>query len=169
MLGCQPCLCKEKKMAEKRKFESVICVKIGAKTAFKIELFPAEQWQESAQGRYRLRINRCWHDLPGGGPCYLDMMQVLGMLGELLQGRPLELPARPHLPCKSRVSVPNGRFLDGQPLYDSSWTYTEPILDYSGQWVVAVFIYGQGTVVMPVDSLIVREFAPHRACGDEEE
>ena len=144
-------------MAEKRKFESVICVKIGAKTSFKIELFPAEQWVESAQGRYRLRINRRWHDGADGKPAYLDMVQVAALVGSLAKGGDLELPQKPDLPAKTRVSAPNGNIIGGKMQYDGCWTSTEPILGYDGVWYVVVFLYGKGDVLMPVHDLIIHK------------
>ena len=144
-------------MAEKRKVESVICVKIGAKVRFKIELFPAEQWSESAQGRYRLRVNRCWHNAPDGSPAYLDMVQVAALVGSLAQGGELKLPPKPDLPAKSRVSVPNGKVLGDQILYDSAWTHTEPILGYDGIWYVCVHTYEKGIITVPVHTLIIHK------------
>ena len=114
-------------MAEKRKFESVICVKIGAKTAFKIELFPAVQWSESAQERYRLRINRRWHDGSDGGHMYLDYAQVATLAATLAAGQDISLPPAPDIPRGTSVSVLNGRIVCGVAQRDVTRTVTPPI------------------------------------------
>ena len=144
-------------MAEKRKFESVICVKIGAKIRFKIELSPAEQWLKSAQGRYRLRVNRRWHNAPDGARAYLDMVQVAALVGSLASGGELKLPPKPNLPAKSRVSVPNGKVLGDQILYDSAWTCTEPILGHDGIWYVGVYMLDRGNIMVPVHTLKIHK------------
>ena len=142
-------------MAEKRKFDSVICVKIGAKTMFKIELFPATQWSESAQGRYRLRINRRWHDLPDGGHAYLDMAQVALLAATLAEGQDISLPPAPSIPRGTAVSVPNGRTHCGVAWRDVTRTTTPPILAHDGRWYVGVIKYDQGQVFAAVDELVM--------------
>ena len=143
-------------MAEKRKFETVICVKNGAKTLFKLELFPAEQWEKSAQGRYRCRINRRWHDLVEGGAAYLDMQQVGGLVATLAGSGAMPLPApAPDLPRSSRVSVPNGNVIGGQIMYDRAQTVSDPILGYDGRWFVQVYTWDQGHMFVPVNDLTI--------------
>lgn len=149
-------------MAEKRTFSSSVCVKSGAKTMFKIEFFPAEQWQESTQaggelaGRYRLRINRRWHDLPEGGPAFLDVVQIAVLMASLATGTDPALPAAPDLPRTSVVSVPNGRILAGQTQREVTRTITDPFRAYDGRWHVAVTLYGKGGVIMPVADVIIK-------------
>lgn len=149
-------------MAEKRKAESTLCVKIDAKTVAKIELFPASQWQESTQagaafaGRYRLRINRRWHDTPEGGPLYLDMHQIMALAATCAAGGALpDLEPAPDLPRHTRVSVPNGRYLAGKAQYDGTRTGTEPLRGHDGRWYVSVLLYGKGNVMVPVDTLLI--------------
>lgn len=150
-------------MAEKRKHTQSICVKIDAKTLFKIELFPAGQWAESAQqsadlaGRFRLRINRRWHNMPDGGPAYLDLMQVGVIVAALAAGMDVAPEPAPNVPKGTRVSVPNGRMLAGEPLYDSAKTHTDPIRGYDGRWYVNVVLFDKGSIMAPVDTLIIRE------------
>ena len=147
-------------MAEKRKSIQTICVKINAKKLFKIEMFPAEQWQESAQagaacaGRYRLRINRRWHDLPEGGPAYLDITQAYALAATLAVGESPVMDPAPDLPRGTPVSAPNGRTLAGVVMRDVTRTITEPIRAYDGRWYAGVTIIGKGCVMMPVNELI---------------
>ena len=64
----------------------------------------------------------------------------------------LEMPApAPSIPCPSRVSV---RRADG--FYEGAWTNTEPILDYSGRWVVNVSLGGR-RVFIPVEDIVVHK------------
>lgn len=142
-------------MAEKRKFDLVICVKINAKAAFKIELFDASQWSESAQGRYRLRINRRWHNAPDGKHIYLDMVQVVALVGSLAQGKGLSLDPAPNIPRGTPVSVANGGSHCGIAWRDVTHTATPTIQGYDGRWYVGVVVYGQGCVFVPVSDLII--------------
>ena len=143
-------------MAEKRKFETVICVKNGARTTFKLELFPAGQWEKSAQGRFRCRINRRWHDLAEGGPAYLDMQQVGGLVATLAKSGKVPLPApAPDLPRSSRVSVPNGHVVGGQVMYDGALTTSDVILGYDGRWYVQVLSLDRGHTFVLVNDLII--------------
>ena len=145
-------------MAEKRKADRTICVKIGAKVRFKIELFPAAQWAESAQlpgERFRLRINRRWHDEPDGGILFLDMIQVSALVGMIAGGEKLALPSPPELPTGTRVSVPNGKVLAGQPLYEGSRTHTAPMRGHDGRFYVNVTTFTTGSIMIAVDDLII--------------
>ncbi len=144
-------------MAEIRKFETVICVKNGAKTAFRIELFCAEQWANSAQGRYRCRVNRRWRNGSDGKPAYLDLPQIGELVAELAGGDAaptLEPP--PDLPRGSRVSAPNGNVVNGQALYDLTQTVSDPIRAHDGRWYVLVLIWERGHVFVPVDTLQIK-------------
>lgn len=143
-------------MAEKRNFCSVICVKTSAKSTVKIELFPSEQWEDGETGRYRLRIDRKWHDHPDGGNAYLDLVQIGTLAASLAVGMPQALAPEPDLPSGSSVSVPNGRILCGQVQRDVTRTTTPPILAYDGRWYAGVLMWRRGTVMKPVDELIRR-------------
>lgn len=142
-------------MAEKRTFKSVICVKIGAKTMFKIELFPAAQWSESAQGRYRLRINRRWHDLPDGGHAYLDLEQAYLLAATLAKGQDIKLPPAPGLPRGTSVSVASGRSHCDIVWRDVTRTITPPILGHDGRWYVGILSWARGVEFVAVDDLII--------------
>lgn len=64
----------------------------------------------------------------------------------------LETPApAPDIPGNSRVSV---RRADG--FYEGTWTNTEPILDYTGRWVVNVSLGGK-RVFVPVEEVTVHK------------
>lgn len=85
-------------------------------------------------GRFRVRVNRRWHDGPEGEMVFLDMVQISVLVGMLANGDKLSLPPKPDLPKRSRVGVPNGKMLAGEPLYESSLTHTEPMIGYDGRW-----------------------------------
>lgn len=146
-------------MAEKRIFTRTLCAKTGAKTVAKIEMFPAEQWAESAQeaaalaGRFRLRVNRRWLDLPEGGMAFLDARQIGMQAAALALGEIPALEAAPDLPRGSAVSAPTGRMIYGECETNGTRTVTEPIRGYDGRWYVAVLLWGKGTVFARVDEL----------------
>ncbi len=146
-------------MAEKRKFSSSICVKVNAKTTAKIELFPAEQWAKTAQeitafaGRFRLRINRRWHDLPEGAMALLDSQQIGILVASLAAGGHLtEPPAAPDLPRGTSVRIPT-RKLAGVQQYEISRTHTEPMRGHDGRFYVNVVLFKEGSIMVPVDTL----------------
>ena len=148
-------------MAEKRKFTASVCVKIDAKTVAKIELSPASEWSKTAQG-YRLRVNRKYHNGPGGGMLFLQPGEVGEFVAAHACGSDLPelpqapaLPPAPDLPRKTRVSVPNGRTLAGEAQYDGSRTETDPLLAHDGLWYVNVVTPTLGSVMVPVDTLII--------------
>ena len=145
-------------MAEKRKSDRSICVKIGAKVRFKIEFFDAAQWPELTQPdseRFRLRINRRWHDGPDGEMLFLDMVQVAALVGMLTSGENLSLPPKPDLPRGAPVKAPC-RVLAGETMYELTRTGTEPILGHDGRWYVDIFLFGKGGRFVPVDDLIIQ-------------
>ena len=151
-------------MAEKRKFDFSICVKIDAKTAFKVELFDAAQWQKAEQGRYRCRVSGRWHDLPDGKPAYLDMRQALELVEALTRGGDLRLDPEPDIPIATAVSVPNGEVIGGVVMRDITRVTTPPVRGYDGRWYVGVLLYGRGTVIFPTTDLII--LPPKRSRGD---
>ena len=147
-------------MAEKRKSDRTVCVKIGAKMRFKMELFPAVQWPESAHlpgERFRVRINRRWHDGPEGEALFLDIFQISALACVLINGTEPALPHKPDVPKGARVSVPTGKTLAGEALYDGSRTYTEPMRGFDGRWYVNVITPSLGSVMAAVDTLKIHE------------
>jgi len=141
-------------MAEKRIFSSSICVKTSATTLSKLELFPAEQWDDGPAGCYRVRENRRWIDLPEGGRCFLTPKQLSELVVERLTGaRPAFVSEKPDLPKGTPVRVPNKKVIDGRPLYDITKTVSDPIRLFDGRWHVAVLLYGKGIVFVPADGL----------------
>lgn len=58
----------------------------------------------------------------------------------------------PDIPCNSRVSV---RRADG--FYEGTWTNSEPILDYTGRWVVNVSLGGKREFVSVEDVTVHKE------------
>lgn len=145
---------------EKRKFSSSICVKNNAKTTQKIELFPSEQWQDGPAGCYRVRINRKWHHTPEG-KVYCTPATVMHLVTSLALDTLPQLPEAPIIPCRSRVSAPNGKVLDGVPLYDATYTTTPPFRGYDGDFYVGVYLYGQGVQMVRASELVLKSKANH--------
>lgn len=142
---------------DNRKFCATICVKSGT-TRARLELADAARHGGPA-GRYRVRIDRRWHDQPEGADAWLDPTGVGTLVAELLSGAglPDAVPPRPDLPRGTRVSAPNGREVGGLPMRDGTRTATEPVLGYDGRWLVGVILCGRGVVMVPVDDLVVRD------------
>lgn len=142
---------------DNRKFCATICVKSGT-TRARLELADAARHGGPA-GRYRVRIDRRWHDQPDGADAWLDPTDVGTLVAALLAGSsvPDAVPPRPDLPRGTRVSAPNGRESGGLPMRDSTRTATEPVLGYDGQWMVGVILCGHGVVLVPVEELTVYE------------
>ena len=114
---------------DNRKFCASISVRNGEERA-KLELSPAPE---------------------DGVPRFFDRDGIARLAAELaLCG--LETPApAPDIPGNSRVSV---RRADG--FYEGTWTNTEPILDYTGRWVVNVSLGGK-RVFVPVEEVTVHK------------
>lgn len=163
-------------MPDIRKFMATVCVKSGT-TRARLELADAARHGGPA-GRYRVRIDRRWHDQPDGADAsllspsvglargarptaaaWLDPTDVGTLVAALLAGSsvPDAVPPRPDLPRGTRVSAPNGRESGGLPMRDSTRTATEPVLGYDGRWLVGVILCGRGVVMVPVDDLVVRD------------
>jgi hypothetical protein len=147
-------------MADPRKPDFVICVKNSAKTAYKIECFSAALWPKSAQekpGTFRVRLNRRWLD-DNGDMAFVSYAQLAMTVAVLVHGGPLpqDAPA-PELPRGTRVSVPNGRVIDGKVMYDGSRTYTDPLRGYDGRWYVNVVTPTLGNAMVAVDTLKIHE------------
>lgn len=134
---------------DNRKFCASISVRNGEERA-KLELSPAPL-HDGPEGFYRVRLARRWLDTEDGAPRFFDRNGLALLVAELAVCG-LETPATaPDIPCNSRVSV---RRTDG--LYEGTWTNTEPILDYTGRWVVNVSLGGR-RVFVPVEDVIVHK------------
>jgi hypothetical protein len=150
-------------MAEKRKHSSSICVKIDAKTLFKIELFPAEQWAETAQApetpaeRFRLRINRRWHDVPGGGHVYLDAAQIAALAASLAAGQETAIAPEPDIPHGASVYFTYE--YRGETRAARGRTGTTPIRGHDGQVYIGVHAPKAGFLFLPVENFTVIETA----------
>ena len=136
---------------DNRKFCASISVRNREERA-KLELSPASL-HGGPEGFYRVRLARRWLDTEDGAPRFFDRDGIARLAVELaLCG--LETPApspSPAIPCNSRVSV---RRADG--FYEGSWTNSEPILDYTGRWMVNVSLGGR-RVFVPVEDVTVHK------------
>lgn len=134
---------------DNRKFYASISVRNREERA-KLELSPAPL-HGGPEGFYRVRLARRWLDTEDGVPRFFDRDGIARLAAELaLCG--LETPApAPDIPGNSRVSV---RRADG--FYEGTWTNTEPILDYTGRWVVNVSLGGK-RVFVPVEEVTVHK------------
>lgn len=138
---------------DNRSFCASISVRNGA-SRMKLELSPASLYG-GPEDRYRVRLNRRWLDTEDGAPRFFDRDGLASLAAELaLCG--LEAPApAPSIPCNSRVSV---RRADG--FFEGTWTNSEPILDYTGRWVVNVSLGGK-RVFVPVEDVTVHKERRH--------
>lgn len=134
---------------DNRKFCASISVRNREERA-KLELSPASL-HGGPEGFYRVRLARRWLDTEDGAPRFFDRDGIARLAAGLaLCG--LETPApAPDIPCNSRVSV---KIADG--FYEGTWTNTEPILDYTGRWVVNVSLGGKREFV-PVEDVTVHK------------
>lgn len=134
---------------DNRKFCASISVRNGEERV-KLELSPAPL-HGGPEGFYRVRLARRWLDTEDGAPRFFDRGGLARLAAELaLCG--LESPApAPSIPCNSRVSV-----LREDGLYEGTWTNTDPILDYTGCWVVNVSLGGK-RVFVPVEDIVVHK------------
>ena len=137
---------------EKRKFTKSVCVKNNAKTSYKIEFFPAEQWEDGLAGCFRLRVNGKW--ILNDGRVYSDYRSCCEIVADYALGEEPELEPTPLLPRGTRVSIPIGKNGDGSFIYSCGFTSTEPIRGYDGTFYVACCSY-HGTCFHPVSSLII--------------
>lgn len=139
---------------DKRKFTGSISVRTCGERV-KLELSPASL-HGGPEGFYRVRLARRWLDAEDGAPRYFDRDGLSRLAAEFAVCG-LEAPApAPAIPCNSRVSV---KMTGG--LYEGTWTNTEPILDYTGRWMVNVSLGGK-RVFVPVEDVIVHK---ERRCG----
>ena len=135
---------------DKRKFTGSISVRTCGERV-KLELSPASL-HGGPEGFYRIRLARRWLDTEDGSPRFFDRDGIARLAAELaLCG--LEPPApAPDIPINSRVSV---RRADG--FYEGTWTNTDPILDYTGRWVVNVSLGGKREFVPVADVTVHKE------------
>lgn len=134
---------------DNRSFCASISVRNGA-SRVKLELSPASLYGGPEDG-YRVRLNRRWLDTEDGEPRFFNRDGLNSLLTELaLSGLKAPAPV-PVIPCNARVSVlrPDG-------FYEGTWTNTEPVLDYTGCWVVNVSLGGK-RVFVPVEKVIVHK------------
>lgn len=133
---------------DNRKFCASISVRNG-ESRVKLELSPASL-HGGPDGCYRVRLARRWLDTEGGEPRFLDRNGLARLAAQFALGGLEEPIPVPNIPCPSRVSVLRD---DG---YVGTWTNTEPILDYTGRWVVNVSVDGK-RVFVPVEAVIVHK------------
>lgn len=145
-------------MADPRKATRTIVLKDERRQTVKIEMFCATMWPDAPGARpglVRLRVDGKWFYDGVRRYTFFNVQGVTTLVGAILAGKGMELsqPSRPELPRGSTVSVPNGKVLAGQLLYDRTRTASEPIIGIDGRWYVAVTMYGRGTIHVPVDEL----------------
>lgn len=139
-------------MSEKRTFDTAICVKKDGRTLAKLELFPADQWQDGQQGLFRVRRNRSWLEGSSGPHVYRTPKEIGELVASLFGGS--EPPAPPVFARGELVSVPNGRIRFGQPMRDVTRVVMDsPMRDASGQWYVAVQHPGGGVRLVPANEV----------------
>jgi hypothetical protein len=109
-------------------FSVKVCSK---RTAF--ELSPAEEHGGHA-GMVRVRKERRWVDCPDGTPRFFDHTTLSELIAHEALGEVHNHPKCPEIRAKQRVSVNVGE----DRFYVGGWTVTDPILNYGGQWQVAV-------------------------------
>lgn len=108
-------------------------------------------------GTYRVRVNRRWHDIPDGGPLFLDRDGIVGLLSEAIRSVAKSDSVSPVLAEKTRVRVFIGNGPDGRPRYERTWTVTPPIRAADGRWKIAVVLFGKGTVFVDCDDVETKE------------
>ena len=151
-------------MAEHRKFCTSICVKniatsaeYNAKLTTKIEIFPAEQWEDGQEGTVRVRVNRSWAIVDRKK--YLTPAELAQFVSRFtpypVDQEEEAVSSCPYIPRGTIVSALNGREQLGMPLREQTRTATHPpILGHDGHWYVGVLLHGKGIDMAPVDSLI---------------
>lgn len=124
----------------------------------RFELSPAPL-HGGPEGGYRVRVQRRWLNGKDGSPRFFDRTLLAAMLADVVLGTFGDLPPAPDIPAKARVSVRLNR--DGKEYYEGTWTTTPPILTFDGRWMVAVLLYGKGTVFVPCDDVILHTGGKH--------
>lgn len=143
-------------MPDSRKFCASISVRAGQEHS-KIEIAPAEDYG-GHPGFYRLRVGRRWLNGQDGQPRFFDRASIAKFAAETALCA-LEAPApRPDIPPDCRVTVRVWK--DDFPEYHGTWTYSEPILDYSGRWLILVSIEGKRRFV-PCEDVTPHEERRH--------
>lgn len=141
---------------DNRKFFASCSVRVGtARIRFELSQAPLHGGPE---GFYRVRMQRRWLDTEEGKARFFDCAALAELLADTVLGalpQPAPAPPAPDIPAKARVSVRQWR--DGEAVYVGAWTATPPILaahEGGGRWMVAVLLYGQGTVFVPCEDII---------------
>lgn len=140
-------------MPDSRKFCASISVRAGQEHS-KIEIAPAEDYG-GQPGFYRLRVGRRWLNGPDGQPRFFDRASIAKFAAETALSALAEPAPRPDIPQDSRVTVRVWK--DDFPEYYGTWTYSEPILDYSGRWLILVSIEGKRRFVPCEDVIPLKE------------
>lgn len=143
-------------MPDSRKFCASISVRAGQEHS-KIEIAPAEDYG-GQPGFYRLRVGRRWLDGPDGQPRFFDRASIAKFAAETALSALAEPTPRPDIPQDCRVTVCVCK--DDWPEYYGTSTWSEPILDYSGRWVVLVSIDGKRRFV-PCEDVTPHEERRH--------
>lgn len=144
---------------KERKFSGVISVRFGTKR-FKLELCPAEL-QGGPAGLFRVRVNRRWHDGPGGWPIFMGREQVAALAASLASAGVLPaLPPLPDIPAGSRVSVKFWYY--SNPYSNSTVTSTPPIRGYDGKIYIGIVTYEAGFIWAPLENINVLKLNHHR-------
>lgn len=124
---------------DNRKFCASISVRNGEQRV-KLELSPAPL-HGGPEGFYRVRTARRWLDTEDGKKRFLEREGIAKITAEMALCALESPPPRPDIPPDCRVTVRVWK--DDFPEYHGTWTYSEPILDYSGRWLVLVSIEGK--------------------------
>lgn len=141
-------------MADGRRFVATVCVRHDTTT--RIELAPAQEYG-GPDGRWRVRVDRRWHNLPDGTPGYLAASDVGALVASALGGEASVVPAVPDLPRGTLVSAPAGPDGVGGERRELTRIVTVPYLLHDGDWHVGVHLYGRGTVLVRASDLKVRQ------------
>ena len=139
---------------DNRIFSGSISVRIGTKR-IKIELSPVEI-HGGADGFYRVRINRRWHDTPEGKPLFLDRAALEVLIGSFAMGDAVELLPKeaPDLPRNTRVSAKF--WYKNMPYSEGVFTATPPFRGFDGRFYVGVMTYAAGFIFVPVEDTTMR-------------
>lgn len=137
---------------DNRKFSGSVSIRLGARRV-KLELSPAEL-HGGAEGLFRVRVDRRWHDHQDGGPLFFDRSGLAELVAALAFDAQLPaLPEAPFLPRHTRVSV---KFWHGDnPHWEGVWTSTPPIRGHDGQFYVGVMTLAAGFIFVPVNDVTI--------------
>lgn len=137
---------------DNRKFSGSVSIRLGAQRV-KLELSPAEL-HGGAEGLFRVRVGRRWHDHQDGGPLYFDRSGLAEFVAALVFDEQLPpLPEAPVLPRNTRVSAKFWH--NDSPHWEAVWTSTPPIRGHDGRFYVGVMTYEAGFIFVPVDDVTI--------------